>query len=80
MKSDEPGTCTDCRPVFSRFCDDAPDFEHVELCPKHAAAPELLGALRILMESTGALRGNPDTDNVAERAARAAIAKAEGRA
>lgn len=43
-----------------------------------AAAPELLEALRDLMESTGALHGNPATDNPAEAAARSAIAKAEG--
>ena len=68
--------CPDCRPVFSQFCDDAPDFDGVEPCPKHAAASELLEALKRLREwHKGEYQSNADIDAAAD----AAIAKAEGR-
>jgi hypothetical protein len=44
-----------------------------------AAAPEMYAALVGLMRASGSLTGNPDMDYRWEAAARAAIAKAEGR-
>ena len=47
--------------------------------PLLKAAPDLLQALKGMMKSSGALDGRPESDNLAEKAARLAIAKAEGR-
>jgi hypothetical protein len=40
-------TCPDCLPIWSRFCDEPPDFEGMELCPKHAATDDLLAAAQM---------------------------------
>lgn len=82
--------CSDCRPVFSQFCDDAPDFDGVEPCPLHAAAPELLEALRPFAAREECEIGviPSEDDDLHNQAcgecgtiliARRAIAKAEGR-
>jgi hypothetical protein len=75
--------CTDCKWIHEADSVKGTSFMGVELCPRHAAAPELLEALEDVTASLAMyLFQEGGTDKLRESrtlfAARAAIAKAQG--
>jgi len=74
--------CTECRWVHEADSIAGTSFQGVELCPKHAAAPKMLEALKSIMA-----KWNPETGQRLERLcgthlinkATRAVAEAEGK-
>lgn len=77
MKKHTPGPCGCCEKKMQTGIGEFPD--GIEFCPLHAAAPELLEALKVAREWMGSIVTGKRLDK-AQTDVDAAIAKAEGSA